>query len=148
MEEEFYPMPQFVQLEVSDVVGVAQWYKDALGFRSVFDGPVGPDGKPFIVHLRRDKYQDLLLVPLRPGQQAQPSPTLSINFQPGEVSVAALSQSAQKAGTARIEGPVERPWNVRELTVYDPDGNIIKFSERLDVNKTFDEVMDGMKPKN
>ena len=146
--EEFYPMPLFVQLEVSDVVEVARWYKEALGFRSVFDGPVGPDGKPFIVHLRKDRYQDLLLVPVGPGQVVQPSPTLSINFNPGDVTVAELFQSAQKAGTTRIEGPVERPWNVRELTVYDPDGNIIKFSERLDVNKTFDEVMDGMKPKN
>ena len=68
--EDFYPMPAFITLAVSDVIEVGRWYKEALGFRSVYDGPTGPDGKPRLVHLRRARYQDLLLVLSEDGELA------------------------------------------------------------------------------
>ena len=37
--EEFYPLPMFARLSVRDVAATAQWFADALGFRSVFSTP-------------------------------------------------------------------------------------------------------------
>src|SRR5438477_9859595 len=59
---EVYPMPFFATLECGDVNATAAWYRDALGFGIMFAGPeIG--GQPSLVHLRRKKYQDVLLRP-------------------------------------------------------------------------------------
>src|SRR5215472_2998249 len=59
---EIYPMPMFATLSVADVAAVSAWYQAALGFGVVFS-MLGPAGTPALVHLRRHKYQDVLLVP-------------------------------------------------------------------------------------
>ena len=59
--EEFYPMPLFVKLLVRDVVASAKWYKDALGFRSVY-ALAGENGTQVLNHLRLGRYQDLMLI--------------------------------------------------------------------------------------
>jgi hypothetical protein len=64
MAEEFYPMPLFVKLFVADVSVSANWYRNALGFRSVYAAP-GADGRQVINHLRLDPYQDLMLLGAR-----------------------------------------------------------------------------------
>jgi len=56
--DEFYPMPMFINLEVKDLPASVAWYQDALGFRLLFSDP---PGEPAMAHLRRDRYQDLLL---------------------------------------------------------------------------------------
>ena len=74
---EIYPMPMFAKIAVTDIVSVAAWYEQALGFSTVFSGPMA-NGKPALVHLRRRKYQDILLV----GSTAEGSisSNLSLNF--------------------------------------------------------------------
>jgi len=138
--EEFYPMPAFISLEVTDVSVSTAWYEAALGFRSVYDAPPGPDGRPAMVHLRRDRYQDLLLFPAQPGSLSTPGQGVVINFLPGEESVDTLARNAKTAGSPMVEGPIERPWNVREVTIHDPDGYRLRFSEPIDTTKSFAEV--------
>ena len=60
---------------------------------------------------------------------------------PGEEPVDTIAERAIAAGSPRVEGPVERPWNVREITVHDLDGYRIRFSEPIDTTKNFKEVM-------
>lgn len=134
--EDFYPMPAFVTLQVKDVTISSEWYKTALGFRSVYEAPAPVS----LIHLRRARYQDLLLLPARPDVEIVTSPTLVMNFAPDETSLADLTESVKASG-ARYEGPVERPWNVRELTVYDPDGYVIKFSEPISLDRSFEDIM-------
>src|SRR5690606_23908566 len=57
ISNEFYVMPAFVTLAVRDLQASAQWYQDVLNFRTLFEVP----GQ--LVHLRREKYQDILLKP-------------------------------------------------------------------------------------
>ena len=58
----FYAMPSFATLSVRDLKATASWYGDVLGFRKTME--VLQSGEtPGFVHLRRAKYQDLLLVP-------------------------------------------------------------------------------------
>jgi hypothetical protein len=94
-----------------------------------------------MVHLRRERYQDLLLFPSPSDSPVEPGEGLTINFLPGEVSLDALAEQVRAAGSTQVEGPLERPWNVRELTVYDPDGYRIRFSEPIDMEKPFEKVV-------
>jgi len=139
--EDFYPMPVFISLEVKDIVASAAWYQQALGFRYVYATPSGEDGKPTMVHLRRERYQDIMLFQAATGAELWGAEGVVINFLPGDTSVREIAESARPADSMKVEGPVERPWNVREVTVYDADGYRLRFSEPIDLAKTFDEVM-------
>ena len=67
MTEAFYPMPLFVSLNVRDVAASAQWYADALGFRSVYAMPTA-EGDQAMNHIRLGKYQDLMLMAGSPSE--------------------------------------------------------------------------------
>jgi catechol 2,3-dioxygenase-like lactoylglutathione lyase family enzyme len=136
--EEFYPMPMFVSLDVVDLTASADWYRRALGFRVLYRTP---DESPALVHLRREKYQDLLLHPARHGAPAQPAGGIVIQFQAGSVTVEDIARQAKLAADTRVEGPVERPWNVRDVTIIDPDGYRLRFSEPVDEHLSFYKVI-------
>lgn len=56
-----YPMPMFATFSVADLDATVSWYVGGLGFINLFTLP-GPAG-PALVHLRRWKFQDLLVRP-------------------------------------------------------------------------------------
>src|SRR5512143_1995760 len=57
---DIYPMPAFVTLTVPDVDRTVDWYVNGLDFVALFTFP-GMDGRPLMVHLRRWRYQDILV---------------------------------------------------------------------------------------
>ncbi|HEU5451867.1 MAG TPA: VOC family protein [Terriglobales bacterium] len=127
---EIYPMPMFAKIVTTDVAATTEWYEKALGFVSVFRGPsVG--GQPMMVHLRRHKYQDVLLVASpQPGSAAGPGFTLNFSAE-GEVDeLAQRARSVAAVGSSAIEGPVNTPWNTRDLNVTDPAGTRLVFTGR------------------
>lgn len=136
--EEFYPMPMFVNLEVSDLATSVAWYRDALGFRVVFESATTGGT---MAHLRREKYQDLLLFPARAEHGGLLGQGVVIQFQAGEESVVEIAARARVAGSKLVEGPVERPWNARDVTIADPDGYRLRFSEVVDIDRRFDDVV-------
>ncbi len=138
-EVEIYPMPSYPMLQVSDLVAAARWYQEALGFQHVFTMP-GPDGSPRLVHLRWARYADLLLVP-----EARPAPgprglgvTLGYTLEEGTVDD--LVARARAAGATIVSGPVDRPWNAREVTIADPDGYRLTFSRVIDTRLTWEAL--------
>jgi len=137
--EEFYPMPMFVKLLVRDVATSAKWYKDALGFRSVY-ALAGDNDTQIMNHLRLGRYQDLMLIaqPQSLGE-ATKGQGVVINLAL-EKGMDDLAQRAKSAG-ARVEGPAETGWNTREVTVADPDGYVLTFSQVVDASRAFDDVM-------
>lgn len=125
---EIYPMPMFATISVTDVSAVADWYVRALGFAVVFAAPPA-GGQPMMVHLRRRKYQDILVVPARGEQASGASAGLTLSFATDDLD--ALSTQARASaplGLSAIEGPVETPWNTRDLRVTDPAGNRLVFT--------------------
>src|SRR5262249_23143771 len=80
---EIYPMPMFATIAVRDVAAITAWYEAALGFGVVFKAP-SADGQPMLVHLRRRKYQDLLIILSRVETSAPTSLTVSFNVD-GEI---------------------------------------------------------------
>lgn len=128
---EIYPMPAFAALAVEDVAAVAAWYERTLGFATVFRAPE-VDGQPGLVHLRRMKYQDLLLTPARSGHAVPGESSVTLTFSAdGEVdALAERARAAAPLGRSAIDGPVNTPWNTRDLRVIDPEGHRLVFTGR------------------
>lgn len=141
-EQECYPMPLFVKLDVRDVAASADWYEKALGFRSVYALP-GVDGKQVMNHVRLGRYQDLMLL-------AEPPDSTELDKGRGVIinltidgGADTLAQRARSVG-AKVEGPADTPWNTREVTVKDPDGYVLTFSQVVDASREFDDVMSNL----
>ena len=144
MSDEIYPMPSFPTLIMSDVEASSKFYQNALGFKHIFTMP-GPGGQPSLVHLRWTKYADLLIAMPRDGKQL-PEPRgvgVSLNFNMFEHfngDMEAFAKHARENG-ANVTEPIEQPWNVREVTVLDPDGYKLIFTMPINLNLSFDEVV-------
>lgn len=122
--KDIYPMPAFVTLVVPDVQRTIDWYVDALAFVVLFTIP-GPDG-PSLVHLRRWRYQDLLV---RPGI-GDPGCGWEISVSALAEDLPALAERARAHGGGAVEGPLDTPWNTRDVRVCDPDGYRLVFTAR------------------
>jgi catechol 2,3-dioxygenase-like lactoylglutathione lyase family enzyme len=126
---DIYPMPAFVTLTVADVRRTVDWYVEALGFVPLFTMP-GPDGEPALVHLRRWRYQDLLVRPGTP--QAATGAVVSVSALAEELAgIAEQARAfASRDGGGSVEGPVETPWNTVDVRTTDPDGYPLVFTAR------------------
>jgi catechol 2,3-dioxygenase-like lactoylglutathione lyase family enzyme len=145
MTEEMYPMPSFPMLVVSDLEASTNFYQKALGFRHIFTMP-GPGGGPVLVHLRWVKYADLLLTKTRDGKEVSEPKGVGISLNFGMFDrfngdIDAFANHARENG-ANVIGPIDQPWNVREVTVLDPDGYKLIFTVPLNVNLSFAKVIE------
>lgn len=143
---EYYPMPSFPMLAVADLAASSRWYQEALGFADVFTMR-GPDGMPVLVHLRWRKYADLLLRPSGPTTEKKGA-GITLNFAANESLEAldALAERARAAGARFIQEPGDRPWNVRDFTVADPDGFALTFSfGPLTQNFSMDKLLQSIR---
>jgi predicted lactoylglutathione lyase len=118
IDRTIYPMPMFATFQVRDIAAAEAFYQ-AVGFISLATVP-GEDGSPMLVHLRRMKYQDLLLTP---GEPERGSTTVSFAAGGQDLVELATSLRAAEPKGARIEGPADTPWFTSDLTIEDPDGN-------------------------
>ncbi|MER7501545.1 VOC family protein [Nonomuraea pusilla] len=123
IDRTIYPMPMFATFRVADIAAAEAFYH-AVGFVSLATIP-GPDGTPFVVHLRRMKYQDLLLVPGEPDRGST-----TVSFAAGGQDLAELAAALRAAAPvgARVEGPTDTLWFTSDLTLDDPDGNRVILS--------------------
>ncbi|SFO53181.1 Predicted lactoylglutathione lyase [Geodermatophilus obscurus] len=126
VDRAIYPMPVFVTFPVTDLTASTRWY-EALGFVVLATMP-RPDGTDALVHLRRLRHQDLLLVP------GSPTPGPRVSFAAGEEDLAGRAARVRRAGGAgSVEGPVDTPWFTRDLVATDPDGYVVVLTApRLD----------------
>jgi hypothetical protein len=120
---DIYPMPAFVTIESSNLDRTVDFFVNGLDFVNLFSLP-GPDGRPVLVHLRRWRYQDILVVPGAP----QPGAGWSISMAALANDLPALAARASAHTT--VDGPRDTPWNTRDVTVTDPDGYRVVFTAR------------------
>ena len=141
---EFYPMPMFPTLSVADIGASASWYTEKVGFARVFAIP-GTGGEVALEHLRWSKYADLLLVP----EANAPYPTqvkdtgISLSFLVRTETIDDMAARMEASGVEIEEGPVDRPWNTRDIVVIDPDGFRLVFFEPIDTTRTFEDVIEN-----
>lgn len=114
-------MPVFVTLEAADLDATLSWYVDGLGFVVLFTVP-GPDG-PALVHLRRWTFQDLLVRPATGPTTPGTGP--AVGFAAVHDEIDALAERARAHGGGRVVDLADTPWNTRDLTTVDPDGNTV-----------------------
>ncbi len=124
MTKDIYPMPAFLTLTVPDLARTADWYSTALDFVVLFTMP-GPDG-PSLVHLRRWRYQDILV---RPGT-ADPGTGWEVSIAALAEDLPGLAERVRAHGGGAVEGPVDTPWNTRDVRVTDPDGYRLVYTAR------------------
>lgn len=122
---DIYGMPMFATLIASDMAATVSWYTEGLGFISLFTVPAG-DGVPALVHLRRWRFQDLLVRPA--AEPVTPGTACTLNFAAVYDEIDTLAERARAHGGGRVEGPVHTPWNTRDLTTIDPDGRVVVFT--------------------
>jgi len=117
IDRSIYPMPMFVNLVSQDLTATESLYA-AAGFVTLATIP-GPGGAPSLVHLRREKYQDILVTP---GTSVSGSTTAS--FAAGDVDLAEVAEQLRAAG-ADVSGPYDTPWFSTDVTFTDADSNRI-----------------------
>ena len=117
-----YVMPMFATLEEPDLEAAIAWYQAALGFATMFVAR-DPAGRPALAHLRRARYQDLLLVPggAATGERERVAISLRADGDPAEL--AARARAAAACGASAVEGPLDTPWNTTDVRVTDPGGH-------------------------
>ena len=143
--EEFYPMPAFVMLEVGDTAATQKFWEQALGFRTVFAMP-GPDGRPVLAHLRRARYADVLVRRAAAGGDGPKGQGVRLNYAVPLEEIDTLFQVAVGAGAQVVQAVSDRPWNARDFTVADPDGFHVTFTAGpLKAHRSFEEVMNAAK---
>lgn len=117
IDRSIYPMPMFINLAVSDL-SAAERIFTAAGFITLATIPA-PEGETALVHLRREKYQDILMTPGVPH-----SGTTTASFAAGGADLEDVAQRVRAAG-GQVEGPFDTPWFSRDVTIRDADGNTI-----------------------
>jgi hypothetical protein len=123
---DIYGMPAFVTLTVPDVRATAAWFTGSLDFIELFAMP--PGDEPELIHLRRWRYQDILL---RRGETAgEPvGDGIQLSFAAVYDELDDLAATARAAG-AHLEGPYDTRWNTRDLTIVAPTGLRLVFTAR------------------
>ena len=124
-----YVMPSFATLSVSNLERSRRWYVEGLGFAILAELP-GPSGDVALIHLRRWRYQDLLLVPIR-SSLSPTSRGIRLTFSAHGTDLDALVAQANATGGGSIEGPYATPWNTLDVLAHDPDGYEVVFTSTL-----------------
>jgi hypothetical protein len=121
---EIYPMPFFALLVADSPVDLATWYVDALGFFRLFE-------TAGFSHLRRHKYQDILVTPA--GLERVPTtggPYVYLDADGELETLAAHLRDFPRSGSMGVSGPVQTPWNTCELRITDPVGHRLVMTSR------------------
>jgi catechol 2,3-dioxygenase-like lactoylglutathione lyase family enzyme len=133
IDTSIYGMPAFVTFTVADLQRSMRWYTEGLGF-IVLAELRGPDGSAALVHLRRHRYQDILLLPALAagpgGLGGQLGGQLGVRGVRYTISAGAedLTARAEQAAACAVEGgtvdgPARTAWNTVDLVCTDPDGH-------------------------
>ena len=126
IDRSIYPMPAFATLRVADLERSTRWYVEGLGFEILAELP-GPGGTTALVHLRRARYQDLLLVSAADGK-----PGLGLSFAAGDDDLARRAKRLAGTPGGSHEGPQPTPWRTLDLVATDPDGNQVTLTQLPD----------------
>lgn len=117
-----YAMPMFATLPVADLERSRAWY-GAFGFVELAVMPA-PDGAVQLVHLRRYRHQDLLLVPAG-GEAVRNTTRLSFAHAGPLEDLDVVADALRGLGTGEVAGPAPTPWRAIELEARDPDGHLV-----------------------
>lgn len=123
IDREIYAMPMFVTLPVTDLDRSRAFY-GALGFVELAIMPA-PDGSVQVVHLRRYRYQDILLVPADADPAVRNTTRVSFAHTGPLDELDTVVEAVAGLGTGEVTGPVTTPWRTVDVEARDPDGHLV-----------------------
>lgn len=138
---ENFPVAMFPPLAVGDVAKSIGWHSEKLEFGTVYLLPrLG--GEPVLAHLQWRSYADSLLVADEGGSASgrAKGAGASHSLLAGSLSVDVMAERLAAKVVALAEGPVDRPWNTREIMV-DLNGYRLVVFEAVGVRRSFKDVM-------
>jgi catechol 2,3-dioxygenase-like lactoylglutathione lyase family enzyme len=141
-----YAMPMFVTVAAANVSRTVDFFVRSLDFGAVFIAPESGGIVP-LAHLRRAKYQDVLVVPAR--SVPQPGTSLLVTFAAADADeIDALAARVAATAPSAAAAPIDTAWNTRDLNVVDPDGNRLVFTARArrPTNPGLGEMLRGADP--
>ncbi len=132
IDTEIYAMPGFVTFQVDDLARSTRWYVEGMGFVVLAEIP-DPGGTPVLVHLRRHRYQDILLAARRPDVDVQQNWGRGVRYsvRAGAENLEQRAQTARAVGGGHVDGPTRTPWNTVDLVCRDPDGYEVVLTEAV-----------------
>ena len=122
-----YPMPSFPRLATSNVARASTWYQEVLGFAHVFSIP-GATDRLLLAHLRWCAYGDLLLTARPNGSDPSVPSGVGVELTFTAPEVHSTVHRAAEHNVHPVRGPIDQPWNTREVTFADLDGFLITFA--------------------
>jgi catechol 2,3-dioxygenase-like lactoylglutathione lyase family enzyme len=130
------PPPSFPTFAVTDLGASTTWYREALGFELVGQIP-GTEGRQVASHLRWTRGAELFLLADDPESPAalpdeRRGLGVTLTFAVVDGGVDELAARARAYGAEVLLPPTDRPWNVREVLILDPDRYRLLFTQRLD----------------
>ena len=130
---EFYQMPLFNKILVSDIEKAEKWYRHNLGFQSVFKFR-NENNEVIMNHLRLEKYQDIMLI--------QSDDFISGNGCFINILFDDIETIAKSISEKYVLQPLEQmPWNAKEMTIIDPDGYQLTLTESNISDEDFEKLM-------
>lgn len=130
-----YPMALFPRLLVDDVDESVGWY-ERMGFATVFR-------TAGMAHVRYRRHADVMLAEGPADDPETPRGAgVAVYVTPLDRSVAEVADLAREAGSS-VDGPRETGHNTREVAVRDPNGYELVFSEPVDTDRSFEDVVGG-----
>lgn len=127
-------MPMFATFAVKDF-GRSERFYQAAGFITLARVPGSdPGGEPAVVHLRRLRHQDILLV-RAPKGSGRPNPDVSflsiaVHGEDIEALRKSLVAHAEDSSLGSIGDVEDTLWFTRDLHVIDPDGHHVVFTQQ------------------
>jgi hypothetical protein len=130
-----YGMPAFATIPTSNLAASVDFWVRGLGFFELFSIP------GTFVHLRRWAFQDVLLVSAQSVPE-QPS-AMSVSFACVLSQVDPLAEACRALRPDSVDGPLNTPWNTRDLEVVTPEKARIVFTAA----KPFDPASQEAEPR-
>ncbi len=130
---EFYQMPMFNKILVSDIEKAEKWYFHNLKFKSVFKFR-DENNKVLMNHLRLEKYQDIMLIQ---SNNHSVGNSIYINLLVNDIHSLEHDISEKYV----VEPLSLKPWNATEMTIKDIDGHLITLTQSNIDNKDFNQLM-------
>ena len=115
-----------ITLFTDDLIAGTEFYGALLGLEEVYRDDVSVVYKcgETLINLLNTSQAPGLISPAPVGVQSQARAVYTLRFK----NIDDLAKDLDAAGVAILNGPIDRPWGVRTLSVQDPSGHIWEFA--------------------
>lgn len=115
-----------ITLFTDDLIASTKFYGDLLGLDDVYrdDASIVYKCGDTLINLLKISQAPELISPAPVGAQNKSRAVYTLKFE----NIDALTADLISAGVAILNGPLDRPWGVRTVSVQDPSGHIWEFA--------------------